>query len=302
VFAGTVPSARKLFNLLNLKVIMNFNRRDLTEFFPHPQMRDEERGSCTSASGRAKDRSACVVKALTALGLLWAMGASAQSSSPPANQQQGIQQQIDTAVEGYLQQQLSQEAVAQGWRGLRFTQVSTPQSNINNLALCHQDIRVKAGGDNRNWSRQRFSVQCSDGAWALAVATDVKVYVSAVVAKQVINRGETLSNHQLALREVDITKTNTGFYSSLDKVVGQGAKRRIRAEQLVTPALLAPAWVIQRGQQVTVVANKDGIAASIQGEALENGAVGGVIRVRNISSKKTIEAKVLEAGLVTSTY
>lgn len=227
------------------------------------------------------------------LSLFCAMGAFAHA---------GVQQQIDRAVERHLQQRLEKQATAEDWKGLRFTQSSAPQTSINNLAPCSQPLSVSNGGDNRNWSRQRFTLVCSDGGWSVAVLTEIKVYVSAVVAKQVINRGETFSGRQLALREVEITKTNTGFYSSLDKVVGQGAKRRIRADQLLVPALVAPAWVIQRGQQVTVVANKDGIAASIQGEALENGAAGKVIRVRNISSKKIIEAKVLEAGLVTSTF
>lgn len=272
---------------------MKLNWRDLTVFFPHSPALTNARGSSTSAC--VTSRKDAVVVALGVIVLSWfcAMGASAQD---------GVQQQIDRAVERHLQQRLEKQAASEGWKGLRFTQISTPQASISSLASCSQPLSVKDGGDNRNWSRQRFTLMCSDGGWSVAVLTEVKVYVSAVVAKQVINRGETFSNRQLAVREVDITKNNSGFYSSLDKVVGQGAKRRIRAEQLLVPALVAPAWVIQRGQQVTVVANKDGIAASIQGEALENGAVGEVIRVRNISSKKTIEAKVLEAGLVTSTF
>lgn len=293
VIAGTVPGSNKLFNLLNLLVIMKLNWRDLTVFFPHPQACVTAGGSRTSAFDRRRKWSGVARVAVMVVGVFCTAGTFAETV---------LQQQIDRAVERHLQQRLEKQAGAEGWKGLRFTQASTPQSGISDLSPCSQPLSVKEGGDNRNWSRQRFTLGCSDGVWTLAVLTDVKIYASAVVAKQVINRGETLSNRQLALREVDITKTNSGFYSSLDKVAGQGAKRRIRAEQLLTPALVAPAWVIQRGQQVTVVANKDGITASIQGEALENGAVGKVIRVRNISSKKTIEAKVLDAGLVTSTF
>lgn len=228
-----------------------------------------------------------------ALSVLFTAGAIAQTA---------LQQQIDTAVEQHLQQRLKKEAATEGWKGLRFTQTSAPQSSIANLAPCSQPLSIKDGGDNHNWSRQRFTLTCIADGWNLAVLTEVKVYAVAVVARQVINRGETFRSGQLALQEFEVTKLNSGFYSSLDKVIGQGAKRRIRADQLLTPNLVAAALVIQRGQQVKISANHDGINASTQGEALENGAVGDVIRVRNLSSKKTVEAKVLEAGVVTTTF
>lgn len=285
-----MPSLIEMFNPLNLLVIMKLNWRDLTVLFPHSQHGDQRRGSATSASGD-HSRSACL-GVLMMVGVFCSAGAFAQTT---------LQQQIDTAVEQHLQQRLKKEAASEGWKGVRFTQTSIPQT-IASLAPCDQAIAVKDEGENRNWSRQRFSLQCGAGGWKLAVNTEVKVYVSAVVAKQVINRGETFHSGQLALQEIEVTKLNSGFYSSLDKVIGQGAKRRIRADQLLSPNLVASALVIQRGQQVTISANHDGINASTQGEALENGAVGDVIRIRNLSSKKTVEAKVLEAGVVTTTF
>jgi len=286
-----VPSLIELFNPLNLLVIMKLNWRDLTVLFPHSETRDQRRGNATSASGD-HSRSA-LLGVLMMVGVFCTAGAFAQTP---------LQQQIDKAVEQHLQQRLKKEAATEGWKGLRFTQTSAPQSSIANLTPCNQPLSIKDGGDNRNLSHQRFTLGCSTGGWTLAVLTEVKVYVSAVVAKQVINRGETFHAGQLALQEIEVTKLNSGFYSSLDKVIGQGAKRRIRAEQLLSPNLVAAALVIERGQQVTISANHDGINASTQGEALENGAVGDVIRIRNLSSKKTVEAKVLEAGVVTTTF
>ena len=291
--AGTVPALKKLFNLLNLLMIMKLIWRGLTVFFPHSKAIGERRGSATSACVLHRNGSIFAQLGVIILSGFCTLGAFAQT---------GLQQQIDHAVEGHLQQRLAKQAAAEGWKGLRFIQTSAPQTSIDKLAPCSQQLGVKDGGDNRNWSRQRFTLTCANGGWTVTVLTEVKVFASAVTAKQVINRGETLTSRQLALQEVEITKINSGFYPGLEKVIGQGAKRRIRAGQLLTPALVAPAWVIQRGQQVTVVANKDGIAASIQGEALANGAVGDIIRVRNISSKKTIEAKVVAAGVVTTTY
>jgi len=104
------------------------------------------------------------------------------------------------------------------------------------------------------------------------------------------------------LQEVNIGKAPRGFYNSLDEVLGQGAKRRVRAGQLIAPNLLTAPLLIRRGQQVTIVASQDGISASATGEALTNGREGEVIRVRNLGSQKVIEAQVVEEGVVTSTF
>jgi flagella basal body P-ring formation protein FlgA len=85
-------------------------------------------------------------------------------------------------------------------------------------------------------------------------------------------------------------------------VVGLSAKRRIREGQQLTPALLTGAVLVKRGQQVVIQANQDGIQAKAVGEALANGQLGDVIRVRNLGSEKVIEAKVIEAGVVSSTF
>jgi len=53
---------------------------------------------------------------------------------------------------------------------------------------------------------------------------------------------------------------------------------------------------------VKIVASHDGIEASTNGEALADGQPGEVIRVRNVRSGKVIDAKVVEEGVVTSTF
>ena len=71
---------------------------------------------------------------------------------------------------------------------------------------------------------------------------------------------------------------------------------------MLSPGLLTRPTLVKRGQRVKILASHDGIQASTLGEALENGQRDAVIRIRNLSSEKTIEAKVLEAGVVSSTF
>ena len=51
--------------------------------------------------------------------------------------------------------------------------------------------------------------------------------------------------------------------------------------------------VLKRGEKVSIVVRKEALFLRIPGEILEDGAVGEKIRVRNLQSKKIIEATVL---------
>src|SRR5690606_10363778 len=117
-----------------------------------------------------------------------------------------------------------------------------------------------------------------------------------------IDRGRTLTANDLKLQRINIAKARRGYYNRLEDVVGLTAKRRIRAGQTLTPALLEQSMAVRRGQPVKIIASHEGIEASTSGEALSDGQPVDVIRVRNVRSEKVIDAKVLESGVVTSTF
>src|SRR5690606_19977912 len=106
----------------------------------------------------------------------------------------------------------------------------------------------------------------------------------------------------IELQRINIANARRGYYNRPSEVIGMAAKRRIRAGQTITPALLEQAMAVKRGQPVKIVASQDGIEASTSGEALSDGLPDEIIRVRNVRSGKVIDAKVVEEGVVTSTF
>ena len=66
----------------------------------------------------------------------------------------------------------------------------------------------------------------------------------------------------------------------------------LRQGQLAAPTL------IKRGSAVSIVARKEQVEVSMAGEALDPGALGQVIRVRNATSGTVIRARVVDAGVV----
>lgn len=212
---------------------------------------------------------------------------------------QNADQQIDQAIEQHLKQQLAQEAAAQGWRGARFTHTRTATSK--DLASCSQLPQVAS--NTKIIERQQLTLTCPDTpGWVVKVTVETTLFVPAVFAQTVIERGDTISAGQLKVEELDISKARRGFFHDIDEVTGKGAKRRLRANQLISPNLLAKPLLVRRGQQVKMIANHDGIAATTLGEALEHGEQGEVIRVKNLRSEKIVEAQVIESGVVLTTF
>lgn len=212
--------------------------------------------------------------------------------------------QIDQAVTAHMQQKLAEEAKRQAWKGMRHSLNITLLNSAERLPTCAQALSVTVSSDDPSpLSRQRLDLSCADTpGWSVTALVQASVFLPAVHAARVIERGQTIAAEQLQLQEVNVGRASRGFYNSLDEVVGQGAKRRVRAGQLIAPNLLTAPLLIRRGQQVTIIASQDGISASATGEAMANGREGEVIRVRNLGSQKVIEAQVMEEGVVTSTF
>ena len=212
--------------------------------------------------------------------------------------------QIDQAVTTHMQQMLTEEARRQAWQGQRHSLDITLLNSAERLPACTQALSVTVSSDDPSpLSRQRLDLSCADApGWSVTALVQASVFLPAVHAARVIERGQTIAAEQLQLQEVNVGRASRGFYNSVDEVIGQGAKRRLRAGQLIAPNLLAAPLLIRRGQQVTIIASQDGISASATGEALANGREGEVIRVRNLGSQKVIEAQVVEEGVVTSTF
>jgi flagella basal body P-ring formation protein FlgA len=211
--------------------------------------------------------------------------------------------QMHAAVQHYLAVQLEGEATRQGWQDMHFTHGSTLLNASGTSAPCPHELQVTTEGEAAPLQRQRLRLSCRDQpGWNATLLTQAEVFLPVLVARRVIDRGQQLKAEQLERKEANLATLSRGFFQRADQVTDQSAKRRIRDGQVLTSALLAPILMVRRGQQVKIVASQDGIQASTDGEALEDGQEHRIIRVRNLGSDKIIKAKVIEPGTVSSTF
>ncbi|MBW3539801.1 MAG: flagellar basal body P-ring formation chaperone FlgA [Planctomycetes bacterium] len=152
--------------------------------------------------------------------------------------------------------------------------------------------------------RTQFAVSIVEGGKSLAevaVFLDVKYMQSVVLAQRPITRGQPITAEDVYLDRRDVRQL-ASYYTRLQDVVGQTAGQSIRPLEVVrrnhigdpTGLGIGGPVLVHRGDRVQLLATVGGLMTVIVvGEALEDGRLGETIRVRNVESKRTVLAKVL---------
>ncbi|MBB4862060.1 flagella basal body P-ring formation protein FlgA [Pseudomonas nitritireducens] len=223
---------------------------------------------------------------------------------PVLAQAQDARTQLEEAAQRQVAAELKEAARKAGWKGMTFTLDNNLPNSLGKLAACPNAPQLRLLETPATVSaRWRFEASCAgQSGWPVSFISQPRVYLPGVVARGVIERGQTLEATQLRLAPLEIGKGSRSYFTNIAEVTGKTARRRIRADQPLTPALLDGALLVRRGQQVKMIASQDGIQASAVGEALANGRQDEVIRVKNLRSQKIIEAKVTASGEVSSLF
>jgi flagella basal body P-ring formation protein FlgA len=134
--------------------------------------------------------------------------------------------------------------------------------------------------------------------WSLMVQTRIQQFIDVVVAARPLGRNIILDTADMQLTRTDISRLNGGYYATLQEVRGMVLKRPVTAGTVFSTAMLQPAILIKRGEKVIISAETDSLQVRMEGVALQEGAKGELIEVKNLSSKQVIEAEVLSPGVV----
>lgn len=122
-------------------------------------------------------------------------------------------------------------------------------------------------------------------------------YQPMLFAVRDLARGEALKAEDFELR-VAVAEYREVAVSSLEGVVGLSLRRQLLAGQQLEKGALSVEGGIVSGQPVTLVGKVRGLVIEAQGIALERGAIGAMIRVRNLASRKIVYGRVLDASHV----
>ena len=111
-----------------------------------------------------------------------------------------------------------------------------------------------------------------------------------VIVVRPVSRGDLLTREDLGLQT--LSRSGSGGFTDIDELVGRRAKKSLRAGLVVRDRHLQPDWMVHAKQSVSVVNNTGGIQVTTAGIALENGRLGDLVKVRNLSSNSILHGFV----------
>jgi flagella basal body P-ring formation protein FlgA len=126
----------------------------------------------------------------------------------------------------------------------------------------------------------------------------VKARASAVQAARNLEAGSILAAGDLQEVEADLSELPDDAVTSGTALVGQRVLRPLSAGAWIPRAAVAQPLQVRRGSPVTLLARIGTVEARASAQAKQDGSSGEIISVVNLSSKRTLRARVTGEGLV----
>lgn len=130
----------------------------------------------------------------------------------------------------------------------------------------------------------------------------IEVERDVVISDKVLSRDMEIRSDDVRLVKKWYSRIPLNTLSELGDVVGKKMSTTIRPKVEITRNMIKEPAVVKRGSMVKVILDNGTMQITTVGLSEEDGTRGSIIRVRNMTSKKTIFARVLGESLVGVEY
>jgi len=133
----------------------------------------------------------------------------------------------------------------------------------------------------------------------LRVTGRVSLEREVVCALRPLKPQQVIGPGDVALLRREVSQMNGHeYFTALDQVMGRTLARPLGPQEILTSRHLSQQPLIQRGDEVTVLLEDQGLAIRTKGVAQEPGYPGKAIRLLNPKSRKEFQAQVVDAKTV----
>lgn len=146
----------------------------------------------------------------------------------------------------------------------------------------------------------RVKIQCAETLIAeIQVPLRAQLWQEVWVAATRLERGQALDRVQLGAQKVDVLRERVPLISVETDPTTLEIAQSMPAGHPLTRRDVVERPVVRKGQVVEAVAQAGLLAISMKALALESGAVGDLIKLRNLESRKEFSGQILNENKVT---
>ena len=148
-----------------------------------------------------------------------------------------------------------------------------------------------------NYSTFRVSVT-SDNDATLELAGRYTAYIEVPVTVRAIVHGGVITDSDVSTTRTPLAKMKGGYIESIDQVVGMQARRNLGNGVLIRNSDIVKPTLIRQNDSVSIIYNQSNIKLRTMGVALQSGALGDNIKVKNESTGIIVHGSVKGKNLV----
>jgi flagella basal body P-ring formation protein FlgA len=162
------------------------------------------------------------------------------------------------------------------------------------LAACDDALQTFWAPGSARAGQVSVGVRCaSQRPWKLYVPARVELMQPVVVAARALVRGQRLSAQDLRIDARDVGALHDGAVRDPAQIIGYLMTRPLAAGRVLVAGALEAPTLVERGRRVRMAVDGVGVHITMTGLALENGALGQTVRVRNPASQRVVEGVVV---------
>src|SRR3984885_5492806 len=167
------------------------------------------------------------------------------------------------------------------------------------LARCYLPIKAAVGAGQHMRDRVMVELRCpGTPAWHIYVPVKIVGTSTVTLAARAIVTGAVLTDKDVRTEQRDVSELPPGYMDDPTVAIGLTASRPISSGAVITNQYLVAAKAVQRGQEVTLVADIGSMSVRMAGRALSDGLMNQRVKVENLSSGKIVEGIARSAQVV----
>jgi flagella basal body P-ring formation protein FlgA len=177
----------------------------------------------------------------------------------------------------------------------------TPQNLEGRLSppRCYPPINAELASERAISRNNMVKLSCIspdyDYPWQMYLSVRVEIQYPVVVANQLLSPDQIIAPHHLNIMYVDQYSLRGHFFSDTHTLIGSRVKRRVAKD---SPVLSNNLCFVCKGDSVSIYARTANVQIKTLGEALRDGNLDDVIRVKNSNTSKQFDAVVVGVGEV----
>ena len=168
-----------------------------------------------------------------------------------------------------------------------FNNFKTVIVSCNNPLKWQITIRTNADSSTKIHSKKKIN----------KISNSIKL----ITLRNNLKKGEVIQKHDLKF-DYKTNSVGNGFFESFDKLVGRKINQNLSKGQVIKIRHLEENFMVSEGQSIIIFSDLYGINVRMQGNALENGHFNELIKVKNISSGKIVQGRVINEKKILINY